>query len=49
MITPNARVFVNIPLVIPFKGELVLRGEAVITYADFEKINEKIEDVDATL
>ena len=47
VITPNAKVFVNIPLVIPFKGELVLRGEAVISYADFEKINEKIEDVDA--
>ena len=47
VITPNARVFVNIPLVIPFKGELVLRGEAVITYEDFEKINEKIEDADA--
>ena len=47
VITPNAKVFVNIPLVIPFKGELVLRGEAVISYEDFEKINEKIEDADA--
>ncbi len=47
VITPNAKVFVNIPLVIPFKGELILRGEAVISYKDFEKINEKIEDVDA--
>ncbi len=46
VITPNAKVFVNIPLVIPFKGELVLRGEAVISYEDFEKINEKIDDVD---
>ena len=34
--TPNAKVFVNIPLVIPFKGERVLRGEAVISYGDFE-------------
>ena len=47
VITPNAKVFVNIPLMIPFQGELVLRGEAVITYEDFERINEKIEDVDA--
>lgn len=39
VITPNARVFVNVPLQIPFKGQLVLRGEAVITYTDFEKIN----------
>lgn len=41
VITPNARQFTNIPLSIPFKGELVLRGEAVISYSDFEKINEK--------
>ena len=47
VITPNAKVFVNIPLKIPFQGELVLRGEAVITYEDFERINEKIEDADA--
>ena len=47
VITPNAKVFANIPLVIPFKGELVLRGEAVISYEDFENINKKIEDVDA--
>lgn len=47
VITPNARVFANIPLVIPYKGELILRGEAVITYSDFEKINEKIEDAAA--
>ena len=47
VITSNARVFQNIPLRIPFTGELVLRGEAVIGYKDFEKINEEIEDVDA--
>ncbi len=35
------------PLQIPYQGELILRGEAVITYADFEKINGEIEDVDA--
>ena len=39
VITPNARTFVNLPLSIPFLGELILRGEAVITYADFERIN----------
>ena len=43
----NAKVFRNVPLSIPFKGELVLRGEAVISYKDFEKINEEIGDADA--
>ncbi|MED9966078.1 MAG: NAD-dependent DNA ligase LigA [Blautia sp.] len=47
VITNNAKVFKNIPLQIPFKGRLVLRGEAVITYSDFEKINATIEDADA--
>lgn len=47
VITNNARVFKNIPLSIPFQGELVLRGEAVITYSDFERINEQIEDADS--
>lgn len=44
VITPNARVFKNLPLTIPFKGNLVLRGEALITYSDFEKINNEITD-----
>ncbi len=47
VITNNARTFKNLPLNITFKGELVLRGEAVISYSDFEKINSEIEDVDA--
>ena len=47
VITNNARVFENVPLTIPYKGELVLRGEAVISYENFEKINEEIADVDA--
>lgn len=47
VITNNARVFKNIPLKISFKGRLVLRGEAIITYSDFEKINETIGDADA--
>lgn len=47
VITNNARVFKNIPLQIQYKGELILRGEAVIGYRDFEKINEEIEDVQA--
>ena len=46
-ITANARTFKNLPLQIPYKGELVLRGEAVIGYKDFEKINEEIAEVDA--
>lgn len=47
VITPNARVFENLPLTIPFKGELILRGEACIRYSDFERINETIGDADA--
>lgn len=47
VVTNNARVFKNIPLTIPYQGELVLRGEAVISYKDFEKINEEIGDADA--
>lgn len=47
VITNNARTFCNIPGRIPYQGELVIRGEAVIKYSDFEKINASIEDVDA--
>lgn len=47
VVTNNARTFVNLPLQIPFKETLVLRGEAIITYSDFEKINNEIEDADA--
>lgn len=44
VITPNAKVFKNIPLTIPYKGELILRGEAIITYSDFNRINDSIID-----
>lgn len=47
VITNNARVFKNIPLKISYQGELILRGEAIIGYKDFEKINEEIADIDA--
>ena len=47
VITANAKAFVNVPLNISYRGELILRGEAIIRYSDFEKINEQIEDVDA--
>ena len=47
VITPNARVFANIPLNIPYEGQLILRGEAVILYSDFKRINEEIGDADA--
>lgn len=47
VITNNARVFANIPLTISYQGELVLRGEAVIKYSDFNRINDEIEDVTA--
>lgn len=47
VITNNAKVFKNVPISIAHQGELVVRGEAVITYSDFYKINEEIADADA--
>lgn len=47
VITNNAKVFKNVPLEIAYKGNLILRGEAVIKYSDFEEMNKIIEDVDA--
>ncbi len=47
VITNNARVFLNVPVVIPFKGRLVLRGEAVIRYSDFNRMNQEIAETDA--
>lgn len=47
VITNNARVFQNIPLSIGFQGRLIIRGEAIITYSDFEKINAAITDTEA--
>lgn len=47
VVTNNAKVFHNLPVSISYTGELVLRGEAVITYSDFEEINKRIEDIDA--
>ena len=47
VITPNVRVFVNVPKHIPYKGHAVIRGEAVITYEEFDRINEAIDDADA--
>lgn len=44
VITNNAKVFKNIPLNISYKGQLILRGEAVINYSDFERINKDIPD-----
>lgn len=46
VITNNAKVFQNVPLSIPYQGELILRGEAVITYSEFERINSRIDDVE---
>ena len=47
VVTANARTFVNLPLKIPFKGKLILRGEAVIKYSDFERINEELPETEA--
>ncbi|MBD5450338.1 MAG: NAD-dependent DNA ligase LigA [Lachnospiraceae bacterium] len=47
VVTNNARVFRNVPLTIPHQGELVVRGEAVISYSEFEKINSRIDDAEA--
>ncbi|MCI8625626.1 MAG: NAD-dependent DNA ligase LigA [Lachnospiraceae bacterium] len=47
VVTPNARTFVNLPLQIPYKGNLSVRGEAVIHYSDFKRLNEEIENAEA--
>lgn len=47
VVTNNAKTFTNLPLVIPFQGKLILRGEAVITYEDFKIINDAIEDIES--
>lgn len=47
VITQNAKVFDNVPLTIPYQGKLVVRGEAVISYSDFNKINDGIDDMNA--
>ena len=47
VITNNAKTFKNLPVNISYQGELILRGEAVISYSDFEKINAGIADVEA--
>ena len=47
VVTNNARVFVNLPLKVPYQGELILRGEALITYSDFEEINRTIPEAEA--
>lgn len=44
VITQNAKMFQNVPVTIPFKGELIIRGEAVIRYSDFNRINEQIPE-----
>ena len=44
VITPNAKTFINIPLTIPFKDPLVIRGEALITYEDFKRINQELPE-----
>lgn len=46
VVTNNARVFINIPVNISYKGSLVLRGEAVISYSDFNKLNEQIPEAE---
>ncbi len=47
IITNNAKVYKNLPLKIPYKGELVIRGEAIITYSEFERINSELPETEA--
>ena len=47
LITANALACRNVPKIIPFKGNAVIRGEAVIKYSDFNRINEAIDDANA--
>ena len=47
VVTSNAKVFKNVPVEIPYKGLFSVRGEAIIHYSDFNRINESIGDIDA--
>lgn len=47
VVTGNVKVFRNVPLTIPYKGDLVIRGEAVIKYSDFDEMNRRLGDTDA--
>lgn len=47
VVTNNARAFQNIPLTVPYRGRLILRGEAVIRYSDFYRMNDEMEDAGA--
>lgn len=44
LVTENVKQFKNVPLTIPYKGRLVLRGEAIIKYSDFNRMNEELGD-----
>ena len=44
VVTNNAKTFINLPHKIAYKGKLIIRGEAVISYDDFNKINEEIPE-----
>lgn len=44
VITNNARTFTNVPLSVPYQGQMILRGEAVISYSEFRKINETLPE-----
>lgn len=45
VITNNAKTFKNIPAKISYKGTLVIRGEALIKYSDFQKLNDSFSDI----
>ncbi|MBQ6575251.1 MAG: NAD-dependent DNA ligase LigA [Lachnospiraceae bacterium] len=47
VITANAKTFINLPAAIPYKGKLILRGEAVIGYSDFDRINALLPDAES--
>lgn len=47
IITNNVKVYKNVPLTIPYQGELTVRGEAIITYSEFDRINSEIADAEA--
>ncbi len=47
VITNNALVFANLPRKVSYKGQLIIRGEAIITYSEFERINATIPDAEA--
>lgn len=44
LVTDNVKKFLNVPIKIKYNKHIIIRGEAIITYSDFENINKEIDE-----